>query len=202
MAVRTSCPHCAKPFSAPEEYLGRKVDCPRCGKRSVLRSQEEVEDESRKAQEERHRLQQDREKIAFLEELEHRGRSRGNRYYHGRSSPRAVRNFDPNAPSQYLGLRALSNFLIVGAYFELFLIAVGMGLSVFLWLEGRIASTALLVSLLVVWLVVGTALFLLLKSVGEFALVLAEGGDRQVQTIQLLRDLRENTEAAETLVDD
>ena len=36
MAIKNVCPRCKKAFSAPEDSLGKKFDCPACGHRSIL----------------------------------------------------------------------------------------------------------------------------------------------------------------------
>ena len=36
MAVWTRCSRCSKEFSAQEEYLGKKVSCPHCGRRVTV----------------------------------------------------------------------------------------------------------------------------------------------------------------------
>lgn len=197
MAVRTACPHCDKKFSAPEDYLGKKIDCPHCGRRSVLRSREEVEQESQLLSDEKKRLDEDREKIALIEKIESRTAKRsGAPYYHEyQTGVHAVRHFNPKAPSRFLRLRALADFLVLGAYVELFLVAVGVGLTFYLWIQGVIPTTSIFVLLVIAWTMIGTAFFFVFKLLGELALLFAEMGDQQNSLVQLLLDLRESTDA-------
>ena len=191
MAVRTSCPHCEKPFSAPEDYLGRKVECPRCGRKSVLRTPQEAERATQLAQEEQRRLEEDREKIAFLEEVESRNRHRERSYYEEYGAiGYDDRYHGTRSPSRSVGLRALANFLLVGAYLELFVAAVGVGVTGYLWLTQWLTSTAVLVLILIAWALLGISFFFILKCLGELAHSLADLSDQQGRTLRMLFDAR------------
>ena len=94
-------------------------------------------------------------------------------------------------------MRALSDFLVLGAYLEVLLVSVGIGLVIYLRIAGLIASLSMLFLLIVAWLIVGIGLFLFLKYLGELAFLLADVGDQQNDVVHLLQDLRDNTDEAQ-----
>ena len=192
MAVRTACPHCKKNFSAPDDYRGKKIECPRCGRRSVLRTRADLDQEA----EEERLLEADREKIALIESVQQRStRKAGRPYYEEYQTGRqAVRNFDPGAPSRFTRMRALSDLLLVGAYVELLLVAAGIGLTFYLWRLEIIPTGSILVLCLIGWIVLGAALYLFFKCLGELVALFVELADQQTDTVRLLLDLRENTD--------
>lgn len=201
MAVRTACPRCRKPFSAPDDYLGKKVECPKCGHRSVLRSPEEARDLAEREKEARRKLEEDRRRIALIERQDERkDKSKAALPYYERFQigPHAVRHYNPNAPSRFLRLRVLSDLLILGGYVALLLGLVGAGLTIYLHAVGVIGSVPVLLVCLVGWMLAGTTLYLLLKWLGEVAFLLADVGDQQNDLVQLLLDLRENTDLTVT----
>ncbi len=193
MAIRTSCAHCQKRFSAPNEYRDKKVECPSCGRRTVVRAKEDIEKDVEDRKREEKLLAADREKIALIETIETRGAKRPGRPYFeafqtGRS---AVRNYDPRSPSRQPRLRALSDFVVLGAYLELLLVAVGVGMTIYLWIGGVIASAVVVLIALVGWLILGGALYVFFKALGELLLAAADVADQSHDTVQLLLDLRE-----------
>ena len=199
MAVRTACPYCRKTFSAPDEYRGRKVDCPRCGRRNVLRTPEDLDRAAEDAAHEEKLLEADREKIALIESVQAgTGKRRGRPYYEEyQTGNQAVRHFDPRAPSRFVRLRTLSDFIVVGAYVELLLALVGIGLTFYLWLRGIIPAGSLLILCVIAWIMVGAALYLLFKGLGELVALFIDLADQQADTVRLLLDIRENTDEEE-----
>lgn len=196
MAVRTACPYCRKRFSAPDDYLGRKVECPRCGRRSILRTRADLDREAEDAAEEEKLLEADREKIALIESLQARSSKKPGRPYYEeyQTGSQAVRHFDPRAPSRFTRIRTLSDFVVVGAYVELLLVVCGIGLTFYLWWRGIIPTGSLLVVCLIGWIIVGTALYLLFKCLGELTSLFVDLADQQTDTVRLLLDIRENTD--------
>lgn len=196
MALRASCPHCKKSFSSPEEYRGRKIDCPSCKRRFVVKTEEELEAAEEEERLALRRKDEDREKLALIERIESRGGKKPGKPYYEEFQTGAdeVRHFNPRATSRFLRFRNLSDFLVLGAYVELFLVAVGVGLIVYLKIAGFVASMAVLFTLIVAWLVVGVGLYLFFKYLGELAFLLADVGDQQNDVVQLLLDIRENTD--------
>ena len=194
MAVKTACPFCAKAFSAPDEYAGRKVECPRCGRRVLVRSRDEIR---REAEEEEKQRASDRERLALIERQERRRKERATRPYYEEylSGTGGVRHYNPNAPSRSLRLRVLSDLLVLAAYVEAGLSILGMAATFLLWLNGTIPGAMLLVLGLVGWAIVGSALFFALKTTGEVVFLLCDLGDQQNDLVQLLRDLRDNTDS-------
>ena len=199
MAIKTSCPYCKKSFSAPEEYRGRKIDCPACRRRFVLRSEEDIQAVEDEALEMRRKREEDREKLALIERIGSKGHRRAGRPYYEefQTGVEGVRHFNPKAPSRFLRVRALSDVLILGAYVQILLVAMGIGLMIYFRLSGLIPSVSLFFVLIIGWLVAGIALFLFFKCLGELAFLLAEVGDQQNDVVQLLLDLRENTSSRE-----
>ena len=195
MAVKTACKICKKSFSAPDEYRGKKVDCPVCGKRTVVESAEDRRETERLEDESRKRKAAAYEKLALLERLEERrGRAVGRPYYETfGTGTGGVRHYKPGAPSRFLGLRALSDLLLIGAYLELFLTTVGVGATIFLWFR-EMLTTPWVVLAVVAWSCVGIAGFLVLKCFAEVALLLADVGDQQSDLVKLLLDVRVNTD--------
>jgi hypothetical protein len=205
LALKASCAFCKKTFSAPEEYRGKKVDCPSCGRRFVLLTEEEAHQASAAAaaevEDSRRKREEDRQKIALLERLESRARKRSGKPYYEefQTGSAGVRHFSPTAPSRFLRFRALSDVIVLGAYLELLLVAVGAGIMVYLRYSGIIETASVLFALLVAWLVVGIGLYLFFKYLGELAFLLADVGDQQNDLVQLLLDLRDNTDREDTL---
>ena len=74
MAVKTSCSYCKKSFSAPEEYRGKKVECPSCGRRFILRSEEDIHAVHEQAEAAKKKREEDKEKLALIEKIESRQR--------------------------------------------------------------------------------------------------------------------------------
>ena len=141
------------------------------------------------------KVEEDREKLALIERVEsRRGRKRRPYYEEYQTGVEGVRHFNPRAPSRFLRVRAISDFMVLGAYVEILLVAVGIGLMIHLKLTGAIPSLSLFFALVVAWLVPGIALFLFFKYLGELAFLLAEVGDQQNDVVQLLLDVRENTD--------
>ena len=195
MAVRNTCPECKKRFSAPEEYVGRKIECPRCGSKVLLRSDADILKQAEHEKTRQRQLDEDERKIALIERMEERRRWTSKPYYEefgtGVSS---VRHFNPAATSRFLRFRALSEILTFSAYVVALLVMVGIGLTVYLKLSGTIPTITLLLVCLIGWALAGTVLFLTLKFLGELAFALSEVGDQQNDVVQLLLDVRENTE--------
>ena len=194
MAVKNVCPKCKKNFSAPEGYLGKKVECPRCGHRSILRTPEEIKDLEEVQSARQRKIEEDQERLALIEKME--ARSRGSRPYYEEYGVGVdpVRHYNPNAPSRFLRVRALSELLVLGAYLAVFLVLMGIGLTVYLKIADVITSIPILLVCLVGWAVAGVVLYLSLKYLGELAFLLADLGDQQNDLVQLLLDIRENTE--------
>jgi DNA-directed RNA polymerase subunit RPC12/RpoP len=195
MAIKNTCPSCKKGFTAPEDYLGKKVDCPRCGNKVLLSSPEEIQRSLDAAKEIQRQREDDQERLALIERME--VRRRRPRSYHESFdvSAGAVRHFNPAAPSRFLRMRTVSEALALLAYLEVLLAVLGMGLTVFLKLEDVISSIPLMLIALIAWAVVGSALFVGLKFLSELAFLLSDVGDQQHDVVQLLLDLRENTES-------
>lgn len=181
MAVRNVCPRCRKVLHAPEDYRGTKVECPRCGYRSILRSEEEVEEEARAQM-------RDVDRLAFIERLE----ARENLPSSG--GGRRVQRYQPGRPSRFIKLRALSEFMILGGYIVALLCLGGAGLTVYLGVSGAIHGYVLLGVVEVAWGIVGIVGFTTMKFLGELALLLAEMGDQQADLVDLLVDLRRGEE--------
>lgn len=199
MAVKTACPICRTTFSAPDEYHGRKVDCPRCGKRTVVRTREDLAEDARVAEEANKRRADGHAKIALIERMTRRRKHAGKPYYEAfQTGTGGVRHYHPGAPSRFLSLRALSDLLIFAAYFEVLLVALGGGMTTYLWWIRWIPNAALLLVCIAAWLIVGTAAYLLLKCLGELAFLSADVADQQNDLVQLLQDIRDNTDEAPT----
>jgi DNA-directed RNA polymerase subunit RPC12/RpoP len=197
MAVKNVCPKCKKSFSAPDNYLGKKVECPSCGHRSILRTVEEQKDLEEVQTARQRKIVEDQERLALIEKMEARGRG-GRPYYEEYGvGVDPVRHYNPNAPSRFLRVRALSELLILGAYLAVFLVLMGVGLTVYLKITDVIQSVPLFLVCLVGWAVAGVVLYLSLKYLGELAFLLADVGDQQNDLVQLLLDVRDNTEPAE-----
>lgn len=200
MAIRASCDHCRKNFTAPEQYRGRKIECPSCHRRFVLKSADDQEDTLKEEAAAQRKKDEDREKLALIERMDSRGERRSGRPYYEmyQTGREGVRHFNPRSPSRYSRMRALSDFLVLGAYLEILLACVGMGLVVYLRIAGVFTSLPVLFLLIVAWLIVGTGLFLFLKYLGELTFLLADVGDQQNDAVQLLMDLRDNTDEQES----
>jgi len=196
MAIKNTCPKCKKRFSAPDSYVGKKVECPRCGQKVVLRSPEEIRRRAELDEETRRKLDEDRERLKLIERMEIR-RRRTTRPYHEAygTGESVVRHFNPGAPSRFLRLRVLSEVLTFSSYFEVLLALLGTGLTIYLKISGVIPSIGVLLLCLVGWAVVGSTLYLVLKFLGELAFTLSDLGDQQNDLVQLLLDIRDNTES-------
>jgi len=197
MAVKNTCPKCKKTFSAPENYLGKKVECPSCAHRSILRTQDEIRELEEVQTARQRKIEEDQERIRLIETME--ARSRGTRPYSEEYGVggEPVRHFNPNAPSRFLRVRALSELLILGAYLTGFLVLMGIGLTFYLKIIDLVSSVPVLLICVIGWFVAGVAVFLVLKFLGELAFLLADVGDQQHDLVQLLLDIRENTESPE-----
>ena len=197
MAIKATCPYCGSKVSAPDDYAGKRQDCRRCGRRFVIRSEEELARAAEEDRRERKRREEDLAKIEFLEKLSGTA-ERGRPYYETfQTGDGAVRHFHPAAPSRHLGLRALADLLVIAAYTEALLCAAGLGLCVYLWSVDVIQGVPLLLTAITAWCVVGVALFVLLKCGSEVLALLADVGDRQRDVVQLLLDVRDNTDSVE-----
>ncbi|MBN1442497.1 MAG: hypothetical protein JXA90_07300 [Planctomycetes bacterium] len=197
MAVRTSCPRCGKRFSAPDSYLGKKEACPRCGYRFILRSREEELEIREQEQRRRREEENDVRRLELIERQEKKKELSGQPYYERyQTGLQAVRHYHPNAPSRFLRLRALSDLLILSAYLVLMLVVLGAGLMVYLAVQGGAGVASLLLGLVACALLAALS-FLFLKYLGEMAFVIADLTDLQNDVVQLLLDLRENTDAPE-----
>ena len=197
MALKTSCPCCGKLFSAPEDYAGKKINCPKCDHRFVLKTEEQALQEA--AEFEARKLQQleDRRRIELIERQEKK--SRGSKaampYYEKfQTGTQPVRNYDPRSGPGFLGIRYLADLLLIGAYAALMLALTGIGLTIYLKVVGEIDSIVILSMVLIGWILVGGILFLLLKYLAELALLMASLGDQQNDVVRLLLDLRDNTD--------
>jgi DNA-directed RNA polymerase subunit RPC12/RpoP len=200
MALRTICPHCKKAFTAPEDYRGKRIDCPACARRFILRTEEDIQAVSEKEEAEKKRLVENREKLELIERAEARGQRKAGRPYYEefQTGVEPVRHYNPKAHSRFSRFRALSDFLVLGAYVELLLVAVGIGLLVYLRITGSIATVTHLLVLSIAWLGLGLCLFLFFKYLGELAFLLADIGDQQNDVVQLLQDIRDNTDSQGT----
>ena len=163
----------------------------------VLRSPEEEREILDRERKLRIREEEDRRKLELIERVEKKNeRLQGSQPYYERfqTGLHGVRNYSPNAPSRFLRLRALSDFLLLAAYLVAMLVLVGAGMTIYLKVVGVLASHAVLLLCLVGWAILGTVLFLGLKLLGELTFLLAELGDHQNDLVQLLLDLRDNTD--------
>lgn len=195
MAVKTVCPRCQKSFSAQEDIVGKKVRCPSCGHRYLLRSIEELREIEAVEKARQKKQHEDQRRIELIERMDIRRKRESRPYYETYGTGQSpVRHFNPGAPSRYLRLRALSELCLLFAYLEVVFVLMGMGLTVYCTLEGLIASVPLLVLCLVGWVIVGSVLYVVLKFLAELAFVLSDIGDQQRDETQLLLDLRENTD--------
>jgi DNA-directed RNA polymerase subunit RPC12/RpoP len=197
MSVKNICPKCKKSFSAPDDSLGKKVECPGCGHRSILRTAEELKELEEVQTARQRKIEDDRERLALIEKME--ARNRGGRPYYEEYGvgTESVRHYNPNAPSRFLRVRALYEVLILGAYLVVFLVLMAMGLTVYLKIINVIASIPVLLLCLVGFATAGVVLYLTLKYLGELAFLLADLGDQQNDLVQLLLDVRDNTEPPE-----
>ena len=133
------------------------------------------------------------DRIALIEtQGEKKDRQRARAFEAGRATP--GQNFDPGAPSRFRTLRALARFLLLASYLLLGLAFAGIGVTVWLWRDGVIESEATLALALVGWLMVGGFSYCLFKFLGELSWLLADFGDHQVDTRNLLIDLRDSIE--------
>ena len=197
MALKTSCPCCGKLFSAPEEYAGKKTNCPKCDHRFVLKTEEQALQEAAELEAKKLQQLEDRRRIDLIERQEKKNldRQAAMPYYERfQTGTQPVRNYDPRSGPGFLSLRYLADLLLIGAYAALLLSLAGVGLTVYLQVTGEIGSIVILSLILIGWVLVGGILFLLLKYLAELALLLASLGDQQNDVVRLLLDLRVNTE--------
>ncbi len=197
MALKTSCPCCGKLFSAPEEYAGKKTNCPKCDHRFVLKTEEQALQEAAELEAKKLQQLEDRRRIDLIERQEKKNldRQAAMPYYERfQTGTQPVRNYDPRSGPGFLSLRYLADLLLIGAYAALLLSLTGVGLTVYLQVTGEIGSIVILSLILIGWVLVGGILFLLLKYLAELALLLASLGDQQNDVVRLLLDLRVNTE--------
>ena len=197
MALKTSCPCCGKLFSAPEEYAGKKTNCPKCDHRFVLKTEEQALQEAAELEAKKLQQLEDQRRIDLIERQEKKNldRQAAMPYYERfQTGTQPVRNYDPRSGPGFLSLRYLADLLLIGAYAALLLSLTGVGLSVYLQVTGEIGSIVILSLILIGWVLVGGVLFLLLKYLAELALLLASLGDQQNDVVRLLLDLRVNTE--------
>ncbi len=197
MALKTSCPCCGKLFSAPEEYAGKKTNCPKCDHRFVLKTEEQALQEAAELEAKKLQQLEDRRRIDLIERQEKKNldRQAAMPYYERfQTGTQPVRNYDPRSGPGFLSLRYLADLLLIGAYAALLLSLTGVGLTVYLQVTGEIGSIVILSLILIGWVLVGGVLFLLLKYLAELALLLASLGDQQNDVVRLLLDLRVNTE--------
>ena len=197
MALKTSCPCCGKLFSAPEEYAGKKTNCPKCDHRFVLKTEEQALQEAAELEAKKLQQLEDQRRIDLIERQEKKNldRQAAMPYYERfQTGTQPVRNYDPRSGPGFLSLRYLADLLLIGAYAALLLSLTGVGLTVYLQVTGEIGSIVILSLILIGWVLVGGILFLLLKSLAELALLLASLGDQQNDVVRLLLDLRVNTE--------
>ena len=201
MALKTSCPCCGKLFSAPEEYAGKKTNCPKCDHRFVLKTEEQALQEAAELEAKKLQQLEDQRRIDLIERQEKKNldRQAAMPYYERfQTGTQPVRNYDPRSGPGFLSLRYLADLLLIGAYAALLLSLTGVGLTVYLQVTGEIGSIVILSLILIGWVLVGGILFLLLKYLAELALLLASLGDQQNDVVRLLLDLRVNTEKSPT----
>ncbi len=194
MAIWTTCLSCRKEFSAQEDYLGKKVRCPSCGARVEVLDAGAREAADRKQLEDR-RWQDEQAKRIELFENRARQERRSLAGEFGVSNDR-VRNFHPGAVSRFRKLRALSRFMLLGAYLFLPLVLAGGAITVHLWRESGAGDPALLGLLLLGWLLLLCFSFFLFKFLGEMSWLLADLGDHQLDVRNLLLDLRDDMDRA------
>lgn len=176
--------------SAQDEYLGKRIKCPACGTKVEVVAPEEREARDRWRQEQDQR-------IALLEQLDRdRSMKRDSAPYalqYGTGLER-VRNYHPGAVTRFRKLRALSRFLLLVAYVLFALVLVGAGLTAFLYRQGVIVRWEYLALAELGWLIGFVVAFGLLKFLGEMAWLLADLGDHQLDSRNLLLDLREDAD--------
>jgi DNA-directed RNA polymerase subunit RPC12/RpoP len=179
VAIHVVCPDCGKRISAPEDYTGKKIECPRCRRRIVLApvtSAEGTPGELGSPDEEA-----DRRRLDLIARAEERAALASRR--HG-PEPKIVRR-----SARYLRLRSLSEFLLLASYLVAFLVMIAMGLTLYLGVTRVLDSPILVGILLIASFVIGVTLFLVLKTTGELTFLLADIADRQHDIAdQLLAD--------------
>ena len=201
MAIWTKCPDCKKSFSAQDDYLGKKVKCPGCGTKVEVLDQEGQKAAARERREEAEWRQEQEQRIALLERLAPAAESGSQRGDYARESlanelgvrPDRVRNFNPGAVSRFRKLRALSRFMLLGAYLFLPITLVGAALTFYLLRESEVAGGWIALATLG-WFLVMSGLFFVFKFLGEMSWLLADLGDHQLDARNLLIDLREDNE--------
>ena len=188
MAVRALCSKCKKSFSAQDEYLGKKIKCPNCGTKVPVLSPDQ-----QKAKEAWQREQAER--LELLETMEEREKQKtmGASYAHELGTGlEPVRNFNPGAVSRFRKLRALSSFLLLGAYL-MSALTLGAGVILFYLYQAEIIANVFLLSLSLVGVALGLVLFFCcFKFLGELSWLLADIGDHQLDVRNLLLDLRDD----------
>jgi len=185
MAVRSVCEHCGRPFSAPDETLGKKIDCPSCGRRARVLAPEALEALAREREEKARWQEEQDDRIRLVEEMDARESVPGS---HGGLAV-SVSNFQPKAGKRHPRLRAFSRILLVLAYMEL-----GLGF-LLLWFTVVSEPTESYdwVSIAAI-LAVALFTFGVLKFLSEACIALAEIGDHQSDVRALLLDERHDRE--------
>ncbi len=192
MAIQETCEHCGKRFSAQDDYLGRKVKCPACGaKTPVLGEEERVRLETHEREQASWRSEQE-SRIKLIEEaIKLKEKSRGEDISF---SLDRIRNYQHGSVSRLGKLRAFSSFCILSAYLGSALL-LGMAVAlVYLFKLGTVPNIGSLVLGLLGVLVLNIAYFVTMKFIAEISLVLADIGDYQLDTKNLLLDLREGSD--------
>ena len=134
------------------------------------------------------------ERIALIED---RAREKEQRFSAGHDLGRSTigaSNFDPGAPSRFGKLRVLGRFLLLSSYLLLGLVLAGIGVTVWLWKDGAIEGIGTLSLAIIGWLILGGFVYSLFKFLGELAWLLADSGDHQLDSRNLLIDLRDDLE--------
>ena len=190
MAVRTACTRCKKSFTAQEEYLGERVKCPSCGTRVLVLDDESRQQAASRAREREDWRKDQEERIRLVE-------SRGGNERESLASEFGVsldrvRNFHPGAVSRFRKLRALSRFMLLGAYLFLPMVLVGAAMTVLLFHEIVDGNPLLLAVMLLGWLLLLVFSFFLFKFLGEMSWLLADLGDHQLDVRNLLLDLSDD----------
>ena len=185
MAVRSLCEQCGRPFSAPDETLGKKIDCPSCGRKArVLAPGEIAELAKERAEQARWQEEQD-DRIRLVEEMAARESVPGS---HGGLTAN-VSNFQPRAGTRYPRLRAFSRVLLLLAYLE-----TAIGMVVIIWMFTTASEAGIDGVLMAGVLMAALFAFGILKFLSEACIALAEIGDRQSDLRALMLDERHDRE--------
>lgn len=185
MAVRSLCEQCGRPFSAPDETLGKKIECPSCGRKARVLAPGELADLAKeRAAQMRWQEEQD-DRIKLVEEMAARESVPGS---HGGLTAN-VSNFQPRAGTRYPRLRAFSRILLLFAYLEM-----GIGLLVLAWVVTGTSEGGSDGVLMAGILMAALFAFGILKFLSEACIALAEIGDRQSDLRALMLDERNDRE--------